>query len=90
MTEKRALTGAYARGLYHAVGVDEIEAAPLIGIANSASELVPGHAHLDLVAEAVKGGVARVGGVPLAFNPSPCATASARGAACTPCCPAGR
>ena len=68
MTGKRGLTGAYARGLYHAVGVDDIEAAPLVGIANSASELVPGHAHLDQVAAAVKEGVARAGGIPLAFN----------------------
>jgi dihydroxy-acid dehydratase len=68
MMGKHVLTGAYARSLYHAVGVDDIEGKPLVGIANSASELVPGHAHLGQVAEAVKQGVARAGGIPLAFN----------------------
>ncbi len=68
MKEKNGLTGAYARGLYHAVGVDDIEGRLLVGIANSASELVPGHTHLDQVANAVKQGVLRAGGIPLAFN----------------------
>ncbi|MBN1146569.1 MAG: dihydroxy-acid dehydratase [Anaerolineales bacterium] len=62
------LAGAYARGLYHALGVDDIGQGPLVGIANSASELVPGHAHLGRVAEAVKQGVRQAGGIALAFN----------------------
>ena len=71
--EKGRLTGAYARGLYHALGVDidrqhPVESKPLIGVASSASELVPGHVHLDQVAEAVKEGVGEAGGVPLIFH----------------------
>jgi dihydroxy-acid dehydratase len=62
------LLGAYARGLYHAAGIDDIEGKPLVGIANSWNELVPGHVHLDQVAEAVKRGVRDAGGVPLEFN----------------------
>ena len=66
--EQRELAGAYARGLYHALGVDGVEGVPLVGIANSWNELVPGHIHLDQVAEAVKTGVRDAGGIPLEFN----------------------
>ena len=40
---------------------------PVIGIANSASELTPCNAHLGRVAEAVKRGVWQAGGFPLEF-----------------------
>lgn len=40
---------------------------PVIGIANSASELAPCNAHLGQVAESVKRGVLMAGGVPLEF-----------------------
>ncbi len=66
--KRRELVGAYARGLYHACGVDEVEDKPLVGIANSWNDLVPGHVHLNRVAEAVKDGVRAAGGVPLVFN----------------------
>ena len=66
--KRRELVGAYARGLYHACGVADAEEKPLIGIANSWNDLVPGHVHLNRVAEAVKEGVRAAGGVPLAFN----------------------
>jgi dihydroxy-acid dehydratase len=66
--KRRELVGAYARGLYHACGVDDVEDKPLVGIANSWNDLVPGHVHLNQVAEAVKEGVRAAGGVPLAFN----------------------
>lgn len=56
------------RGLYHACGVDDVEDSPLVGIANSWNDLVPGHVHLERVAEAVKEGVRAAGGIPLAFN----------------------
>ena len=52
--ERADLAGAYARGLYHACGVDNPEGRPLVGIASSWNELVPGHVHLGQVAEAVK------------------------------------
>lgn len=60
--------GAYARGLYHACGVDDAEDKPLVGIAGSANDLVPGHLHLGRLARAVQDGVRAAGGVPLAFN----------------------
>ncbi|MEM0101067.1 MAG: dihydroxy-acid dehydratase, partial [Candidatus Methanomethyliaceae archaeon] len=40
----------------------------IIGIANSWNELIPGHFHLDKIAEAVKAGVRIAGGTPLEFN----------------------
>jgi dihydroxy-acid dehydratase len=58
------------RGLYHACGVDNVnvEDGPLVGVANSWNELVPGHVHLDRVAQAVKEGVRAAGAIPLEFN----------------------
>jgi len=41
---------------------------PLIAIANSWTEINPGHIHLDKIAEQVKLGVAAAGGVPREFN----------------------
>jgi dihydroxy-acid dehydratase len=59
---------AYALGLYHACGVADSEGKPLVGIANSWSECVPGHVHLKQLAEAVKEEVRPAGGVALEFN----------------------
>jgi L-arabonate dehydrase len=48
---------------------DEVfDGRPVIGIANSWSELAPCNAHLRAVAEAVKRGVWQAGGFPLEFN----------------------
>jgi dihydroxy-acid dehydratase len=41
---------------------------PFIGIANSFSEVVPGHMHLRSIVEAVKAGVRSAGGVPFEFG----------------------
>jgi dihydroxy-acid dehydratase len=41
---------------------------PIIGIANSFNELVPGHMHLKTIAEHVKYGVYQQGGLPMEFN----------------------
>ncbi|MEM4752637.1 MAG: dihydroxy-acid dehydratase, partial [Sulfolobales archaeon] len=50
------------RSLFKALGLtDEELSKPLIGIANSWNELIPGHIHLREIAEAVKAGV-RIGG----------------------------
>ncbi|MBS3778880.1 MAG: dihydroxy-acid dehydratase [Desulfovermiculus sp.] len=56
------------RSLLHALGLtrDEIER-PLIGVVNAASEVVPGHVHLDRISDAVKAGVRMAGGVPMEF-----------------------
>ena len=54
------------RALYHALGLTREELArPLIGVVSSFNEIVPGHAHLDRLAEAVKLGVAMAGGTPI-------------------------
>ncbi|NCB29596.1 MAG: hypothetical protein EOM63_07525, partial [Clostridia bacterium] len=45
------------RSLFKAMGyTDEELSRPLIGIANPKNEIVPGHFHLDQIAEAVKAG----------------------------------
>lgn len=57
------------RALFKGIGLtDDDMARPLIGIANSWSELSPGHVHLREVAEFVKRGVRYAGGTPLEFN----------------------
>ena len=65
----KGLGRAPSRALLKAMGMtDEEMARPLIGIANSANELVPGHIHLDLIVEAVKAGVRIVRRDPLEFS----------------------
>ena len=57
------------RSLFRAAGLSESEMhQPLIGIANSWNEIVPGHIHLDGLAEVVKEGVRDAGGTPLEFD----------------------
>ncbi len=65
---KKGLVRAPSRALLKAMGLtnEEIER-PLIGVVNSANEVVPGHIHLDRIAEAVKAGVRMAGGTPLEF-----------------------
>ncbi len=41
---------------------------PFIGIANSYTNLVPGHIHLNQIAAAVKAGILSAGGTPFEFN----------------------
>jgi len=55
--------------LFKAAGfTDEEMERPLIGVANSANEIVPGHVHLDKIAEAVKAGIRMAGGTPIEFG----------------------
>lgn len=57
------------RSLFKAMGyTDEELSRPLIGIANSANEIIPGHIHLDKIVEAVKAGVRMAGGTPIEFG----------------------
>ncbi|MDR2527414.1 MAG: dihydroxy-acid dehydratase [Synergistaceae bacterium] len=54
------------RSLFNACGFTAEEIArPLIGIVYSFSEIVPGHIHLDKLAEAAKAGVYMAGGTPI-------------------------
>ncbi|MFR6312016.1 dihydroxy-acid dehydratase, partial [Anaerofustis stercorihominis] len=57
---------APARSLFYAMGYTKEELnRPLIGVVNAKSEIVPGHMHLDKVAEAVKAGIRMAGGTPI-------------------------
>ncbi|MDR1092549.1 MAG: dihydroxy-acid dehydratase [Clostridiales bacterium] len=57
---------APSRSLYKALGfTDEEIGKPIIGVVNAYSEIVPGHSHLNQIAEAVKAGVWAGGGVPV-------------------------
>ena len=57
------------RSLLRALGLtDEEMARPLIGVAGSANEIVPGHVHLEEVNQAVAEGIRLAGGTPLVFN----------------------
>jgi dihydroxy-acid dehydratase len=68
-TIKKGLQRAPHRSLLRACGVtDEEMGRPFIGVANSFTDIVPGHLHLNQVAEAVKLGVSHAGGVPFEFN----------------------
>ncbi len=56
------------RSLLYALGLTREEMSrPLVGVVNAANEVVPGHLHLDRIAEAVKAGVRMAGGTPMEF-----------------------
>ncbi|MBI2844559.1 MAG: dihydroxy-acid dehydratase [Armatimonadetes bacterium] len=65
---KKGLERAGHRSLFKAMGFtnEEIDR-PLIGIANSANEIVPGHTDLHKITAAVKAGVRMSGGTPIEF-----------------------
>lgn len=54
------------RSLFKAMGyTDEELSRPLIGVVNAKSEVIPGHIHLNKIAEAVKTGIRMAGGTPI-------------------------
>jgi len=66
---KKGITRAPHRSLFKAMGyTDEELSRPIIGIASSANEVIPGHVHLDKVVEAVKAGIRMAGGTPMTFG----------------------
>ncbi len=66
---KKGIERAPHRSLLKASGyTDEELRRPLIGIANSFNEIIPGHVHLRQVVEAVKAGVRMAGGTPMEFG----------------------
>ena len=66
---KKGIQRAPHRSLLRACGVtDDDFAKPFIGIANSYTDIVPGHIHLRELAETVKVGIGQAGGVPFEFN----------------------
>ncbi len=66
---KKGIERAPHRSLLKAMGyTDEEIERPLIGVANSFNELIPGHIHLRKIVEAVKAGVRMAGGTPMEFG----------------------
>ncbi len=65
---KKGVDRAPNKSLMYALGLTEEEInRPLIGVVCSYNEIVPGHMHLDKIADAVKAGVRMAGGTPIMF-----------------------
>ena len=66
---KKGLEKAPHRSLFGAMGYlkEELDR-PVIGIANSANEVIPGHIHLGRISQAVKDGIRMAGGTPMEFS----------------------
>lgn len=66
---EKGVARAPHRSLLKALGfVDEEMGKPIIGIANSFNEIIPGHMHLKNLVQAVKDGIREAGGIPMEFN----------------------
>ncbi len=66
---KKGIDRAPHRSLLRASGLDTEDInKPIIGIANSYNEFVPGHIHLDELVQPVKRGITHGGGTPMEFN----------------------
>jgi len=65
---KKGLERAPHRSLYKAMGyTDEELSRPMIGVVNSANEIIPGHVHLNTITEDAKAGIRMAGGTPVTF-----------------------
>ncbi len=63
---KKGVDRAPHRSLLYALGLTEEEMSrPLIAVVSAKSDIIPGHMHLDKIAEAVKAGVYAAGGTPV-------------------------
>ncbi len=66
---KAGIERAPHRSLMRATGMtDEDIKKPFIAICNSFNEVIPGHVHLNKVAELIKAEVRKAGGTPIEFN----------------------
>ena len=66
---KKGVERAPHRSLLRACGLTDAELEkPFIGVANSFTDIVPGHIHLKKVSESIKIGISESGGVPFEFN----------------------
>ncbi|MFP4344792.1 MAG: dihydroxy-acid dehydratase [Anaerolineales bacterium] len=65
---KKGLERAQHRALLYSMGYtrQEIEQ-PMVGVASAYNQIIPGHIHLDRIADAVLQGVAAAGGTPVLF-----------------------
>lgn len=65
---KKGIEKTPHRSLFKAAGFTEEELKrPLIGVVSSKNEIIPGHVHLDRIAEAVKTGIRIAGGTPVEY-----------------------
>jgi dihydroxy-acid dehydratase len=65
---KKGVERAPHRSLFKAMGyTDEEISRPLVGVVNAKNEIIPGHIHLDTIADAVKAGIRDAGGTPIEF-----------------------
>lgn len=56
------------RSLFYAMGYSKDDLSkPLIGVVNAQNEIIPGHVHLNDIAQAVKHGILANGGTPIEF-----------------------
>ena len=68
-TVKQGFQRAPHRGLLHATGLSDGDIdKPFIGVANSFSQVVPGHCHLDEVGRVIREAIREAGGTPFEFN----------------------
>ena len=66
---KRGIDRAPHRSLMKAMGmIDEEIDRPFVGVVNSWNEFIPGHIHLDKLADAAKYGIRMAGGTPFEFH----------------------
>ncbi|MBN2254213.1 MAG: dihydroxy-acid dehydratase [Deltaproteobacteria bacterium] len=65
---KKGLERAPHRSLFKAMGYTDDELnRPMIGVVNSANEIIPGHVHLNTITEDAKAGIRHAGGTPVTF-----------------------
>lgn len=66
---KKGVEKSPHRALLKSLGLqDDDMKKPFIGVANSYTNIVPGHIHLRTIGEAVKEGILSAGGIPFEFN----------------------
>jgi len=64
----KGLERAPHRSLFKAMGYTDDELTrPMVGVVNAANEIIPGHVHLDIIANDVKAGIRMAGGTPVEF-----------------------
>lgn len=65
---KKGIERAPHRSLFKAMGYTDDEISrPIIGVVNSANEIIPGHIHLNIITQDVKAGIRLAGGTPVEF-----------------------